>query len=160
MLSILVFALGVLSACRHADQKKLSPLLPDHAAVTGAQPSVDSSDIMVGTACGFAGTPTSAIRLVRSLVDKKDFGAIRRLLYSRNGAFQYVALQTCSYFAKKGKLQLSTEDSARIRSMYGSQSPVAFCSGCMMEEETTLGKLLKDGSSALSLEVWLNHLDK
>ena len=99
--------------------------------------------VMLGFACGGAGSSTKSVSKVYNYISEKKFGKVVKLLYSKNTAEKFLAIVMCEKLAEMKKIELTQKDLETIKKSYDSNEVVYVCGGCTFTGNLKMSVLLK-----------------
>lgn len=97
---------------------------------------------MVGFGCGYAGSLTPAVQEMVQQLKEGDHTSIRKNLYSKEAAHQFLAVVVLEYLAEQDMLTLDQEEHSQISHIKLSENQVSVCSGCTYWDSVSLKELL------------------
>lgn len=117
----------------------------------------------IGFGCSYSAEMTQPVIHLMHLMMDEDYEGMRKLLFSRMPANQFIGVFVVEKMVAKKKIELTEAEKAQINKIRESKDLVPVCAGCTYWDEVPLRTLLdKENKHVIygAAEGWYNHYQK
>ena len=123
----------------------------------------DDYKTTIGFTCGGTGSSTPLVNKVYDLIINNKQNSIRRLLYSKIPAKNFLGVVICEKFSRENKIKLRVKDLKKISELYKSLNRFEYCGGCTEMGYLVLSECLnRIGTEKIrdEAEQWVDEISK